>query len=56
MRNEAVMEWLIEQYPEYSSRFQSVANEAEAAGEPRRSIRLPFKRKLATAVVPAHVS
>ena len=34
MRNEAVTAWLIEQYPEYSSHFQSVANEAEAASEP----------------------
>jgi ParB-like chromosome segregation protein Spo0J len=51
MRNEAVTAWLIDQYPEYSSHFQSVANEAEAASEPQRSIRLPFTRKPAVAAV-----
>jgi ParB-like chromosome segregation protein Spo0J len=56
MRNESVTAWLIEQYPEYSSRFQSVANEAEASCKPRRSMRLPFKRRLATGAVQTLVS
>jgi RepB plasmid partitioning protein len=34
MRNGAVATWLIDQYPEYSSHFQSIANEADAASEP----------------------
>lgn len=45
MRNEAVNNWLIEQYPEYSYQFQAVANEVEAATEPRPPLKLPFKRR-----------
>lgn len=45
MANEVIAQWLIEQYPEYSSQFQAIANEAESVSEPRRPVKLPFRRR-----------
>lgn len=52
MANEVIAQWLIEQYPEYSSQFQTIANEADSAHEPRRPIKLPFRRRAPASRVP----